>query len=100
MVKLESSYNTRHTELLSGTTNHGAIKDVNLSYFTNPIYLHAKSLFDTKEFQRCAKFLEKYTETQKDNVFKFLYFYSLFLDGEKKKQFELPDLLGKTISFK
>ncbi|XP_014216775.1 cell division cycle protein 23 homolog isoform X2 [Copidosoma floridanum] len=48
----------------------------------------AKSYFDLKEYNRAAYFLEK-CKTSKG---KFLYFYSLYLAGEKKKIDDMTDI--------
>lgn len=52
------------------------------------IYLLAKSYFDLKEYDRAAYFL-KDSQTLKA---KFLYFYSLYLSGEKKKIDNMTDI--------
>lgn len=66
------------------------IADVNIleTNEDDDTYLLAKSYFDLKEYDRAAYFLEK-CKTSKT---KFLYFYSLYLSGEKKKIDNMTDV--------
>eukprot|EP01096_Ripella_sp_DP13-Kostka_P001431 TRINITY_DN11699_c0_g2_i1.p1 TRINITY_DN11699_c0_g2~~TRINITY_DN11699_c0_g2_i1.p1 ORF type:complete len:435 (+),score=153.41 TRINITY_DN11699_c0_g2_i1:48-1307(+) len=55
-------------------------------------YLLAKSLFDLKEYQRCSSYLQNATSSRS----RFLYRYSRFLSGEKRKEEEQFEVQGQT----
>ncbi|KAF7992968.1 hypothetical protein HCN44_005749 [Aphidius gifuensis] len=54
----------------------------------NDMYILAKSYFDLKEYDRAAYFVNNCTEHKT----KFLYLYSRYLSGEKKKMDDMTDV--------
>ncbi|KAK0074447.1 hypothetical protein PV326_012442 [Microctonus aethiopoides] len=65
-------------------------QEINISE-SNPeyhMYLRAKSYFDSKQYDRAAYFIKNCT----DKKCKFLYFYSRYLSGEKKKLDNMTDV--------
>lgn len=58
--------------------------------FCDPIYIYAKTLFDMREYRRCAFHLEKLPAANKAGT--FLRCYALYLAGERRKNEELSEL--------
>ena len=53
------------------------------------ILLVAKSLFDLREFKKCASMLKDVVAFAENQQAIFLYYYSLYLYGEMKKEEEM-----------
>lgn len=62
--------------------------NMNMQNEDDDVYILAKSYFNLKEYDRAAYFLD----TCKTTRAKFLYFYSLYLSGEKKKIDNMSDV--------
>ena len=58
--------------------------------FCDPLYIYAKTLFDMREYRRCAFHLGKLPPSNKAGT--FLRCYALYLAGERRKNEELSEL--------
>lgn len=51
--------------------------------------LVARNLFDLREFKKCSNLLKDQMENQKNQTVIFLYYYSLYMAGEIRKEEEM-----------
>lgn len=57
--------------------------------------LIARNLFDLREFKKCAHLIKDYAKNPKYQSAMFLYYYSLFMNGELRKEEEIFENGGK-----